>query len=253
MIKKCKIEEQDTMINEETRKPNSIFIDMQEIPYQILEAINVLRGNIQLSGYKLKVIAVTSASIHEGKSTISFQLARSLAILQKTTLYIDCDIRNSMFKTRYNVVEATQGLSEFLAGNVGIHDIIYKIENEPYLDIIFAGAVAPNPSELLSSEIFEQMIKLAKKQYDYLIIDTPPVNAVIDGVLVAKHCDGTVLVVESEVTERAQAIRAQRKLEYAGVKILGAVLNKAGKGQKRYDYGYSYGKKKDKKKNGIPI
>lgn len=234
------------MISQGNREQNIVRIDVKQVPYQIMEAVNVLRGNIQLSGYKLKVIAVTSANSNEGKSTISFQLAKSLAMLDKRTLYIDCDIRNSMFKLRCNIVLKTQGLSEFLAGNIGMRDIVYKIENEPYLDVIFAGAKAPNPSELLSAEIFGQMLNYAREHYDYVIVDTPPVNAVIDGVLAAKCCDGTVLVVESKATERAQAVRAQRKLEYAGVKVLGAVLNKARKGQSKYSYGYGYGYGKKK-------
>lgn len=214
-----------------------------ELPFQVREAINTLRGNIQLSGYDLKVISITSAMENEGKSSIAFQLARSLAALNKTTLYLDCDIRNSKTMSRYQIDQTVNGLSEFLCGRVVLNDILYRTGNQ-YLDMIFTGAVAPNPSELVSGPVFAWLLEEMKKHYDYVIVDTPPVNPVIDGALISQKCDGTVLVVESGETERVQAIRAKRQLEYAGIKILGVVLNKvdiSGKGYGKYGK-YGYGK-----------
>lgn len=214
--------------------------NIPDIPFQAKEAINVLRGNIQLSGFDLKTIAVTSALGSEGKSSISFRLAKSLAYLGKQTLYLDCDIRNSTTLFRYDIQQDVTGLSEFLCGAVPLFDIIYKTD-DPYLDMIFTGAVAPNPSELVSGPMFLKMMEYVRGSYDYVIVDTPPVLPVIDGTLIAKHCDGTILVVESGVTERDQAVKAKRQLEYAGIKILGAVLNKVGTSKSGYGYGYGYG------------
>lgn len=211
---------------------------MADIPFQVREAINVLRGNIQLSGYNMKVVAITSALAHEGKSSIAFRLAKSLAGLQKRTLYLDCDIRNSMTITRYDIQQRPDGLSEFLCGAVPLTDIICRTD-DPWMDMIFTGAIAPNPSELVSGTLFRQMIAYLKDAYDYVIVDAPPINPVIDGTIIAKECDGTLLVVESGVTDRMQAIRAKRQLEYAGVKIIGSVLNKIG--TKKSGYGYGYG------------
>lgn len=209
---------------------------ISEIPFQAKEAINVLRGNIQLSGYDLKVIAITSALAHEGKSSIAFRLAKSLAGLKKRTLYLDCDIRNSMTISRYNIQQKTIGLTEFLCGSAWLNEIIYETDDR-WLDMIFTGAIAPNPSELVSGPLFEQLITLMRDNYDYVIVDTPPVNAVIDGTLVAKRCDGTILVVESGITERKQSVRAKKQLEYADIKVLGAVLNKVGTKKDGYGYG----------------
>lgn len=228
-----------------------------ELRFNVREAINALRGNIQLSGYNVKVVAVTSALAHEGKSSTAFRLAKSLAGLNKRTLYMDCDIRNSMVKERYKITSRTVGLSEFLCGKIGINGIVYRTE-DPWMDIIFTGAVAPNPSELLSGPLFEQLLTQLKRHYEYVVVDTPPVNLVIDGALVAKQCDGTVLVVESGVTERAQVIRAKQQLEFAGVKLLGVVLNKVetrkGAYGRKYGYGYGseygYGEDKKSKKKG---
>ena len=89
--------------------------------------------------------------------------------------------------------------------------------------------------------MFEQFLEILKANYDYVIVDTPPINAVIDGAIVAKSCDGTVMVLEQGVTERAEAIRMKRQLTYAGVKIIGAVLNKVGADPNGYGYGYGLG------------
>ena len=99
----------------------------------------------QLSGYNVKVIAVTSALIHEGKSSIAFRLAKSFAGLGKKTIFVDCDIRNSHIITRYQVEGVEYGLSEFLSGNTYMLNIVYQTDDEN-LDIIFPGASAPNPS-----------------------------------------------------------------------------------------------------------
>jgi capsular exopolysaccharide synthesis family protein len=230
-----------------------VAMQIEPLPFQAREAINVLRGNIQLSGYDVKTIAVTSALKHEGKSSVAFRLAQSMAGLEKKTLYLDCDIRNSATLSRYHVEQKVVGLSEFLCRQAAIQDVLYRTDDE-HMDVLFTGAVAPNPSELFSGEIFEKLLRFLRMKYDYVIVDTPPVNPVIDGVLIAKQCDGTVLVVNSGNSERAQVIRARQQLEYAGIKMLGAVLNmsggngKYGYGRYGYGYGYGYGKEAEKEK-----
>lgn len=217
-----------------------ISMKVSPLPEWVREAINILRGNLQLSAYNLKVICVTSALKHEGKSSIAFHLARSFASLSKKTLYIDCDIRNSVTVSRYHVGGRIMGLTEYLCGGVSLASVICNSGN-PYMDMIFTGAIAPNPSELLSGPVFEQMMKELREQYDYIIVDCPPINPVIDGMIIAKQCEGTVFVVESEVTDRKQSMKAKKSLEYAGVKILGVVLNKVQVKNNRYGYGYGYG------------
>ena len=213
---------------------------LPELPFRVNEAVNMLRGNIQMSGYNLKVIAITSALAHEGKSSIAFRLACSMAGLNKRVLYIDCDIRNSRTSARYKIQGKHQGLSEYLCGKSSRESIIFHTE-DPWMDMIFTGAKAPNPSELVSGRLFRELMAYARQTYDYVIADTPPLNVVIDGLIVAKQCDGAILVVESGLTERAQAEKAREQLQYADIKILGAVLNKADVKKRRYGYGYGYG------------
>ena len=212
------------------------------LDFHTKEAINILRGNIQMAGYNVKVIAFTSANAHEGKSSLSFRLAKSLAGLNKKVLYLDCDIRNSKTKKRYGIVEKTEGLSEFLCGQLPMEKMIFQID-DPCLDMIFSGKYAPNPSELLSGELFHHLIQTLKSSYDYVIVDTPPANLVIDAILVAKECDSTIIVVESGYTDRREVLRLKGILENAEIKVLGVVLNKIMFSKKHYGYG-RYGYKK---------
>ncbi|MCD7955132.1 MAG: CpsD/CapB family tyrosine-protein kinase [Lachnospiraceae bacterium] len=225
---------------------NWVVPKTEPLPALAKEAINILRGNIQLSGMDLKTIAVTSAFANEGKSSIAFWLAKSLSGLKKRTLYLDCDIRNSITLSRYDIQLMTPGLTEFLCGQAALLDIINKTDDK-YFDMVFTGAVAPNPSELVSSALFSKMMLYLRDKYDYVIADVSPVMPVIDGLLIAKQCDGSVFVVECGETDRNDALKARKKMEYAGIRILGAVLNKAGSGGGRYGYGrygsgrYGYG------------
>ena len=154
--------------------------EIEDLPFQAREAINVLRGNIQLSGANLKVIAITSAVANEGKSSIAFRLTKSLAGLKKRTLYLDCDIRNSVTMSRYGMSGQMQGLTEYLCGAAAMNDIVYRTPDK-YMDVILTGAVAPNPSELVSGKLFTLLLDEMRKRYDYIIVDTPPINPVIDG------------------------------------------------------------------------
>lgn len=237
---------QDLMNNGSMDEPWTVRPDkvvkpvLPKLPFRVNEAINILRGNIQMSGYRLKAIAVTSAGAHEGKSSTAFRLAKSMAALDKRVLYLDCDIRNSKIQKRYQIEGEYKGLSEYLCGKSQLEEIVYHTDDK-WMDMVFAGAVAPNPSELISGSLFGDLMSFGRHNYEYVILDTPPVNLVVDGLLVAKQCDGTILVVESGNTERAQAEKAKQQLLYAGIKILGVVLNKAGAEGGRYGYGYGYG------------
>lgn len=213
---------------------------LSKVPFAVNEAINVLRGNVQLSGNNIKAVAVTSSLAHEGKSSMAFRLAKSMASLEKRVLYLDGDIRNSTTQIRYEIMGDKVGLSEYLCGEASKEKIIYHTDDQ-WLDMIFTGAKAPNPSALVSGPLFQELMQFLKSIYDYVIVDTPPLNLVIDGLLIAKQCDGTVLVVESGITERAQAEKARRQMEYAGINILGAVVNKVRMNERRYGYGYGYG------------
>lgn len=207
--------------------------------YAFDEAIKTLRTNIQFSGKQLKVIMLTSTHAREGKSYISFETAYSICQMGKKVLFIDADIRKSVLVSRYQLDTEVMGLSQYLSGQKELKDVLYQtnIEN---LNIIFSGPYAPNPAELLEDEMFDKMLEILKKEYDYIIIDTPPVGSVIDGAVIAKYCDGAILVIESGSVSYRIAQKTKSQLEKSGCKILGVVMNKINTSKGGY-YGSYYG------------
>ena len=186
-----------------------------------LEFYKNLRTNLIYMG-DIKVIGLASSGANEGKTVTAVQLALSFAELNKKIIFVDCDLRRSSLKDYLHIGGVQNGLSEFLSNQT--NDIIHKtnIEN---LDMIFTGKFPPNPSELLFTERFSKLIQELKKHYDYVIVDTPPVMAGADAIIVGRNCDGLVMVVKNQVTKRKALLRAKQELERNGVKLLGSVLN----------------------------
>ena len=206
------------------------------------EAIKTLRTNMQFSGVETKSIVITSCYPNEGKSDVAFQLAK----MGKRVLIIDADIRKSSYIKRYQIKQKTNGLSQYLSGQVALEEVIYST-NYRNLEIIFSGPYAPNPSELLEQGRFSRLIEETRKAYDYVLIDTPPIINMSDAAIVAKQCDGAILVIESEAVSRRDAMKAKDQLVKSGCKLLGAVLNKVDMKKEKYYSKYNsyyYGKSK---------
>lgn len=199
------------------------------------EAFKVLRTNLQFCGQDVQVISVTSCNENEGKSTVSLQLARSLAELRKRVLVIDADMRKSVMAGRNTNAKNIVGLSEILTGMVKLGDAIYSTQYSN-LQIIFAGQYPPNPVELLSGKYFTTLLAETRKVYQYVIVDTPPLGRVIDAAVVAPNCDGTILVIGNSTVRYRQAQDVVAQLEKSGSKILGVVRNNTNK----KDGGYYY-------------
>ncbi len=214
------------------------FEKKKELDFKTNEAYKTLRTNISFSGEDIQVIAFTSSVPNEGKSAVSFNLAESLAEDNKKVLYIDADIRKSVTIARYGVDIETKGLSHYLTKQSELADVIYET-NIKNFSIIFTGQVAPNPSELLGNSRFKKLIAHARENFDYVIIDCPPLGSVIDAAIVAKECDGAIIVIETDNVSYKITQRVKKQLEQSGCKILGAVLNKVEMGGKGYGY---YGK-----------
>ena len=137
------------------------------------EAIKTLRTNMQFSGVETKSIVITSCYPNEGKSDVAFQLAVEIGKMGKRVLIIDADIRKSSYIKRYQVKQKTNGLSQYLSGQISLEEIIYST-NYRNLEIIFSGPYAPNPSELLEQGRFGRLIEETRKVYDYILIDCMP-------------------------------------------------------------------------------
>lgn len=215
-----------------------IMTDPKTEDYFYEEAIKTLRTNIQFAGMDIKTITVTSCYPNEGKSDIAFQLAKEIGNMNKKVLFVDADIRKSSMMNRYQVKSRVSGLTQYLSGQVGRNEIFYNT-NFSNLDIIFAGPMAPNPSELLEQASFEALMEFERSFYDYVIVDTPPIGNLIDAAVVAKQCDGAILVIESGAVSRRVAEKAKEQLEKSGCRVLGAVLNKVDMRRDRYYSRYS--------------
>lgn len=146
--------------------------EMQD-DYGYNEAIKTLRTNILFCGSKVRVIMFTSSVPGEGKSDITLAAAQSMAQLGKKVLVIDGDIRRSVLVTRYQLKEKVNGLSQYLCGQKNLEDVIYdtSVEN---MSMIFAGPYSPNPAELLEEKLFTSLLEYARGEFDYIMIDTPP-------------------------------------------------------------------------------
>lgn len=222
-----------------------IMTDPKQNDYFYEEAIKTLRTNIQFTGTEVKSIVITSCYPNEGKSDVVFQLALEIGKMGKKVLVLDADIRRSSYISRFQVKQKTAGLSQYLSGQSGLQDIVYST-NFRDVDIIFAGPAAPNPSELLAQESFASLVHTMRGKYDYVLVDTPPVGSLTDAAVVARQCDGAILVVESDLVSRRVALKAKQQLEMSGCHILGAVLNKVDIKKNKYysKYSYYYGEEK---------
>lgn len=223
-----------------------IMTDPKQHDYFYEEAIKTLRTNIQFTGIGMKSILVTSCYPNEGKSDVIFQLALEIGKMGKRVLVLDADIRKSSFVSRFQVKGKTEGLSRYLSNQCGVEDVVYNT-NFPGVDIIFAGPIAPNPTELLEQAGFAELIHSMREKYDYVLVDTPPIGSMIDAAVIAKQCDGAILVIESDLVSRKMAVKAKEQLAISGCKLLGAVLNKVDIKKDKYYSKYSYYYNGDKK------
>ena len=205
----------------------------------VKEAFNTFRTNVLFCGKSIKTIVVTSCMDSEGKSTIAYELARGFADNGERVLFIDSDLRKSVFALNAKVDGTIVGLSQILSGQVSLEDATYATDTKN-LDMIFAGPFPPNPAELLTSEDFRTLLSTLREQYDHVIIDTAPLGLVVDAAVIARICDGAILVVNRGQIKSRMAQSVKQQLERSGCQILGAVLNQTTRRGGHFGYGYYY-------------
>ena len=221
--------------------------------YRLTEGLNQLKTNLAFCGKDIKVITITSSVQNEGKSSVAFDLSKTMAEGGKKILMVDADLRKSVLAAKYHIQGIDKGLSHYLTGQAEIEDIIYETETEGfYLSV--AGPLSPDPTSLLDSDQFQKFIDKVREDYDYVIIDAPPLGVVIDAAIIGKYCDGAVLVIEQGVIKRKVVQDVIKQLKRGKVRILGAVLNKVDErigayGAYDYKYSYSYYGESDTEKN----
>lgn len=224
-------------------------IEIRQMTYATKEALKTLRTNILFCGDDKRVILVTSCIPGEGKTRSAIELAYSFSELNKPVLLIDADMRKSVMVSRLQIQGVDKGLSHFLSGQCSLADVVVET-NVPKLHVMLAGPLVPNPTELLSTKRFRSMLESLRKVYEYIIIDSPPLGMVVDAAIIAKNCDGAVMVVESAKTKYRLAQSVKEKLENAGCSVLGVILNKVDRKKQGAYYNKYYGKGYGKKGYG---
>lgn len=202
------------------------------------EAIRTIRTSINLSAMdqEHKLFALTSTVPGEGKSSTASNMALALGQLGKTLL-IDCDLRRPVVGKNFAIKGGSAGLANLLAGTASVSEAVHKVDG---IDVIPCGLVPPNPQELLASERFSALLKKLKEHYDYVVLDCPPVQNVSDVLMVSRHCDGLIYVVEAGRMQINAIQVAVGRLLQARAPVTGAVLNKINPSRKDA-YGYSQG------------
>lgn len=205
------------------------FEQLEKLSYGKREAFNSLRTNLSFCGEDIKVILFTSCTPDEGKSSTVMELARSIAEDRKRVLMIDADLRKSVMVGRYrahlNNGKELLGLTHYLTGKAKMEEVILET-NVERMDVVLAGRMTPNPTQLLGNHHFEKLIAYARENYDVVLIDSPPLGSVIDTAIMAPQADGAVIVVEAKKCSYRFVNDIQKQLEVTGIRILGVVLNK---------------------------
>ena len=235
------------MKNKNTQNQNKIINIMGSTDFQLVESFKALRTNLLFSlpvkeGVNCRKILFTSSDPGEGKTTTTANLAISLAETETKVLLIDADMRKPTVH-RYFHMEGRCGLSNILSGMNKLEECMQQIPELPNLTVIPSGILPPNPSELLSSSAMDKLLQSFENHFDYIIIDTPPVNAVTDALALVNRVDGVVMVIAQGHCTVPGATKAVETLRFAKANILGMVINRSVKIRQGYGkYGsYRYG------------
>ncbi|GAW28902.1 capsular exopolysaccharide biosynthesis protein [Carboxydocella sp. ULO1] len=210
----------------------------------LAEAYRRLRTNIQYANvaHELKTILFTSAGPGEGKSSVAANYAALVAQQKKEVILVDCDLRRPSLHRVFDL-KNSRGLTNVMTHDFELKDVL-QTTSVPGLRVLTSGPIPPNPVELLAAEEMDNIMGRLMEMADLVVIDTPPIQAVTDALVLAPKVDGVVLVLMAAAVSRQQARLAKEGIQRVGGRLLGAVLN--GVEMKKgsyyyYNYHYSYG------------
>ncbi|EOV3165007.1 polysaccharide biosynthesis tyrosine autokinase [Acinetobacter baumannii] len=205
-----------------------------------IESLRSIRTAIHfaLANTKNNIIMIASPSPEVGKSFISTNLATIFAQGNKRVLLIDADMRRG-YMHKYFDVDVKPGLSELLSGQADLQKVLHKTQ-VANLDVITRGKSPTNPSEILSSNQFKELLEQLQSQYDHIIIDTPPVLAVTDGIIISQYTGVNLIVARYAKSQMKELELTVNRFEQAGVKVNGFILNDIQRASAGYGYGYNY-------------
>lgn len=232
----------------------NIFVVQNDPKSPISEAFRTLRTNIKFSSLDkpIKTLLITSPIPEAGKSSISINLALTMAQDKYKVILVDSDLRKPTIHKIFQQDNKT-GLTNILVEDKKINEVMRKVADvDPNLYFIPSGPIPPNPSELLGSNKMKELLKELQEQADFIIFDSPPVIAVTDALVLATQVDGVVLILNFGEVTRDVAKQTKQLLEKVKAKILGVVLNKIDMQKEGhyypYYYYYYYGDEKKKRK-----
>ncbi|EOZ9055637.1 polysaccharide biosynthesis tyrosine autokinase [Acinetobacter baumannii] len=205
-----------------------------------IESLRSIRTAIHfaLANEKNNIIMIAGPSPEVGKSFISTNLATIFAQGNKRVLLIDADMRRG-YMHKYFDVDVKPGLSELLSGQADLQKVLHKTQ-VANLDVITRGKSPTNPSEILSSNQFKELLEQLQSQYDHIIIDTPPVLAVTDGIIISQYTGVNLIVARYAKSQMKELELTVNRFEQAGVKVNGFILNDIQRASAGYGYGYNY-------------
>jgi succinoglycan biosynthesis transport protein ExoP len=206
------------------------------------EGFRNLRTNLQflnLDG-ETRLIMMTSASPGEGKTSVAVNLGAALSEMGKRVLVVEADLRKPVLG-KFLEKRPERGITDVIVGTATVEEAISSVGNEN-LEVMMAGVIPPNPAELVSSQVMQDLLGRLRGRYDYVLVDAPPVLAASDAVAMAPMMDGVILVASHGIANREEARRTVELLSKVETRILGVVINNVNPGGRYgYRYGYGYG------------
>lgn len=239
------------LLREKTNMNSKNLITLSDPHSMVSESYKMFRTNLSYLNIdqEKKVILFTSTTSEEGKTTSIANTAISFAQAGKKVLLIECDLRKARVHELFRLPQEP-GLTNMLVDKKGLSEVIQIKSEISNLHILTSGPLPPNPSEMLSSHLFEKLILEARADYDMILIDAPPVLSVTDAAIISKVVDGVVLIIAYKETKKEAAKKAQKTLNKVNAHILGVLMTKA-EIKKNSSYYYYYGNDKKKKKKSI--
>ncbi len=231
---------QETRMNILKKKKSIPILAVKSSDDIAIESLRSIRTAIHfaLTTAKNNIIMIAGPSPEVGKSFISTNLATIFAQGNKRVLLIDADMRRG-YMHKYFDVDVKPGLSELLSGQADLQKVLHKTQ-VTNLDVITRGKSPTNPSEILSSNQFKELLEQLQSQYDHIIIDTPPVLAVTDGIIISQYTGVNLIVARYAKSQMKELELTVNRFEQAGVKVNGFILNDIQRASAGYGYGYNY-------------